>query len=866
MRAGAAVRAGFWLFALSMSLAPRVDAQGTSVPPGPYREILLPHSLDFPMEPNNGLSTTITTGNAMDYHGGAVLLGTTHVYYIWYGNWDSGSKSTLTNLASHIGGSPYFNINTGYFDGNGASVSNSVSFSGSATDANSRGNSLNNNDIWSIVKRALALGVGNGGLPTDSNGVYFVLTASSVQVAGFPTSVCGWHTQQSYNGTNIQLAFVGNPGTLGQSCIPDQNPSVSPNGNAGVDAMASVIAHELEEAVTDPGLDAWYDSSGQENADKCAWTFGTTYTTPNGAKANMKLGGKDYLIQRNWVNAAGGFCALSASPGPDFALTAETASRTTSPGGVTGSYAITIIPVKGFSAAINFSVGGLPAGVTANFTDPSATGASFTISTPITVAGGTYPFTITAASGSITHKVSATLVVNGPALSPVVTHSGSLAHLVSGDGWQTTFSLVNLGSTPSLLGLTFYGDSGGALTLPLIFPQSSQAPSNNSTVNQTLNANSLLLLNTSGGQTLSSGWADLSSTGSVNAYEVFRYSPSGQEAVVPLQTSNASSYLLMFDNTSLVNTLGTGIAIANLSTQAANVAMTIRDDAGVQMTTGSISVPSLGHTAFTLADQFAATSGKRGTVEFFTPLGGQISVLAIRANGDAFTTIPVIANGSAGGGTMAHIVSGGGWRSVFSVANPGATPADVTLSFFDDAGSPLVLPLTSLQTGGTSTASKVTKNLAPGASLVIQAQGLDAQVAMGSAQLTTTGSAGGFVVFRYDPSGQEATAPFENRNKGAYVLAFDNTAPLATGVALANLSSQSTSVGMILRDDAGTTLQSATIPLAGNAHLAFVLGGNYPLAAGKRGTVEFTSSGAPISVLGIRANGNAFTSIPVLTR
>ena len=25
----------------------------------------------------------------------------------------------------------------------------------------------------------------------------------------------------------------------------------------------------------------------------------------------MKLGGRDYLIQRNWVNAAGGYCGLS---------------------------------------------------------------------------------------------------------------------------------------------------------------------------------------------------------------------------------------------------------------------------------------------------------------------------------------------------------------------------------------------------------------------------------------------------------------------------------------------------------------------------------------------------------------------------
>jgi len=63
--------------------------------------------------------------------------------------------------------------------------------------------------------------------------------------------------------------------------------------------------------VTDPDLNAWYDSQGAENADKCAWTFGTTYSV-NGSQANMNLGGRDFLIQRNWVNAPpAGVCALS---------------------------------------------------------------------------------------------------------------------------------------------------------------------------------------------------------------------------------------------------------------------------------------------------------------------------------------------------------------------------------------------------------------------------------------------------------------------------------------------------------------------------------------------------------------------------
>ena len=57
-------------------------------------------------------------GNGISYHGGPLMLGTPNVYYIWYGNWStaSGADATaiLTDLASNIGGSPYYNINTTY--------------------------------------------------------------------------------------------------------------------------------------------------------------------------------------------------------------------------------------------------------------------------------------------------------------------------------------------------------------------------------------------------------------------------------------------------------------------------------------------------------------------------------------------------------------------------------------------------------------------------------------------------------------------------------------------------------------------------------------------------------------------------------
>jgi hypothetical protein len=148
------------------------------------------------------------------------------------------------------------------------------------------------------------------GLPKDPNGVYFVLTSSNVTKSGFLTSYCGWHSSATIAGTNIKFSFVGDPSGPQIGNCSAQTAS-SPNGDAGADAMTSVIAHELEEAVTDPNLNAWYDSRGNENADKCAWTFGATYPAANGSAANLKLGTRDFLIQRNWINANGGGCTLA---------------------------------------------------------------------------------------------------------------------------------------------------------------------------------------------------------------------------------------------------------------------------------------------------------------------------------------------------------------------------------------------------------------------------------------------------------------------------------------------------------------------------------------------------------------------------
>ena len=118
-----------------------------------------------------------------------------------------------------------------------------------------------------------------------------VLTAPGVnETSGFLTQYCGWHTYGTYNGTNIKYAFIGNAAGPSLGNCAEQT-GKSPNSDPGVDAMVSVMSHELEEAASDPHLNAWYDTSGNENADKCAWTFGTTYNRPrNGCTCQHETG------------------------------------------------------------------------------------------------------------------------------------------------------------------------------------------------------------------------------------------------------------------------------------------------------------------------------------------------------------------------------------------------------------------------------------------------------------------------------------------------------------------------------------------------------------------------------------------------
>ena len=446
--------------------------------------------------------------------------------------------------------------------------------------------------------------------------------------------------------------------------------------------------------------------------------------------------------------------------------------------------------------------------------------------------------------------------------------TASIAQIASAGGWDTTLTLVNLSTFPVGAVMNFFDDEGIPLRLPFTFPQGGMSPTTNSTVNGSINASGLLLVDTTGlpTQPASVGWSHLQTSGSVGGYALFTNTPNNWQAAVPIQTLNASSYFLAFDNT---GSLSTGVAIANLADQDANINAIIRDDHGIMIGTEMINVPAQGHTSFTLSSTYAVTTGIRGTVELDTPAGGQINVLGLRANGRALTTVPVLAGVGANGGSMAHVTYNQGWETTFTLVNTGAAPAQATMSFFDDFGTPLQISMTFPQTGAVSTSSTVTETLPAGGSLIIQTNGHDAYKSVsGSALLTTTGNVSGFAIFRYNPSQQEAVVPLETRNSSSYTMVYDNTNGIATGLALANASDQTLNLSLILRDENGAQFAGGAISLPAHGHTAVDMSHAYPGTAGIRGTVDLTTlANTTFSALGIRFTPSQnITTIPVLSR
>lgn len=250
--------------------------------------------------------------NPIIYHAGGplnVYSGNVQIIPVWVGNWDANRKAMwntiLGNLVSSLGSgsidtnSHVFKTNLGYFASNAPTLSwpTSASATIAATGTVKSGLiQVSDANVATYISNAIK----NRVIAAGAKPIYVYIGANNTRLSsGFGTAYCGWHSIGTIGVRNIPyIAIQDFTSTYARSCAAQ---TMSPNGDYQLDAVASILVHEIDEALTDPDLRTWYDATGAENADKCAWTFTPTFGAKKGGMANFTANGYEYLIQRNWL-------------------------------------------------------------------------------------------------------------------------------------------------------------------------------------------------------------------------------------------------------------------------------------------------------------------------------------------------------------------------------------------------------------------------------------------------------------------------------------------------------------------------------------------------------------------------------------
>lgn len=180
--------------------------------------------------------------------------------------------NTINTFISALGSSSWFNIErTYYYQASTRSpkiyTSGPLTFAKAVTDAYSYGSRITIQNVAQIIYNKISKGL----LPNDQQGIYLLLSSQDVsegsQYGSFCRQYCGYHSHFTAGAPKYTFGFIGNPRNCISSCSI-YNRIASPNNDIGVDAMLSVIAHEIVETMSDPYANAWFDAYGEENADK----------------------------------------------------------------------------------------------------------------------------------------------------------------------------------------------------------------------------------------------------------------------------------------------------------------------------------------------------------------------------------------------------------------------------------------------------------------------------------------------------------------------------------------------------------------------------------------------------------------------
>ncbi len=231
-------------------------------------------------------------GGGLLYHNGPVQ-NVPKVYIVFWGfglnNGDpQHEQAYLTSFMSAVGGSSWLNTVTQYYSTSNGPITNPT------------GQLLGTwNDNSSIPSHPSTQQLANEAYKAAQHFNYFKLDASFVVAtshnhnsSGFGRQYCAWHSAASTSKGLISFTNMPYISDAGYSCGAG-----SVNSPGTLDGVSIVGGHELAESQTDPDTQTgWYDRSGEEIGDLCAWQN----------LQNTQFGSQKFPTQPLWSNANNG--------------------------------------------------------------------------------------------------------------------------------------------------------------------------------------------------------------------------------------------------------------------------------------------------------------------------------------------------------------------------------------------------------------------------------------------------------------------------------------------------------------------------------------------------------------------------------
>jgi hypothetical protein len=271
-----------------------------------------------------GVAPKIHGAGVLQYHGGPVMR-TNTTYAIYWApagySYRSGYQSTINKYFSDVAAdngksTNVYSVSTQYYDNSGPIAYNS-SFAGAFSDTDTYPSSGCVDSPYASVcltdaqlQAELQAFTSAHGLPVNTTTEYFLFTPLNVGSCFDSTSsTCSYNYYCAYHSNVGNLIYANMPYADQTNANGACDGESHPNGN-DADPTINVTSHEHIESITDPFGTAWYDNSGSEIGDLCAWKFGPVLGSTQYGSYDQAINTGFYELQGEYSNASAS-CAWS---------------------------------------------------------------------------------------------------------------------------------------------------------------------------------------------------------------------------------------------------------------------------------------------------------------------------------------------------------------------------------------------------------------------------------------------------------------------------------------------------------------------------------------------------------------------------